>query len=118
MPDRWQRALIPPKLSCQGIDLRNPVNFVPEKFHTDDGVIRLRGKNLNDVAPHTELVADKIDIVSLVLDFHQLPQKVIPAFLHPWAQRNYHCAVINWIAQTINAGYASHNDYIAALGQR
>ena len=107
-----------PKLSRQGIDLADPVNFVPEKFHTDDVVIRLAREKSPPTSPRTRNLL-RIKLISLRSYWisTSLSQKVIPAFLHPWAQRNYHGAVINRIAQTIDAGYASHNDYIPPLGQ-
>ncbi len=103
------------ELPGERIDFRDAVDLVAEKFHPDGGVVRLCGKNFHHIAVHAEFVSHKIDVVPLVLDFDQLFQKLVPVFLHPGPQGNHHGAVIDRVAQAVNAGNAGNNNDIPPL---
>ena len=46
-----------------------------------------------------EFIADKINIVPLVLQIHQLAQKLIAAFLHSRAEGYHHVFIIDRVSQ-------------------
>ena len=94
------------------------VDLVPEKFHADHAFAGVGGINLHHIAAYPKLVAHKVDVVALVLQIHQLLQQLVPRFLHPLPQRNHHAAIVDGIAQRINAGNARHDDDIPPFGQR
>ena len=54
-------------LPCQGIKLNNAVHFVAEEFHPDGKLVVVGQMNIHRVPFYTELVADKIHIVALIL---------------------------------------------------
>ena len=102
----------------QRMDFADPVDLIAEKLHPDHNIVGVRRINLHHVAAHPEFIPDKIDIVALILQFHQLGQQFIAAFGHPRPQRNHHAAVINRVTKRINAGHARDNDDIPPFGQR
>ena len=67
------------------------------------------------VALDAELVADKVHVVALVLQLNQAAAKLVALHLHTGAQADDHAAVINRIAQRVDAGNAGNDDDIAAL---
>ena len=104
-------------LAGKRVNLADPVNLVPKKFHPQSGAAAAGRKDLQRVAPHPELVAHKVNVVTLVLNGHQLFNQRVPAPLHTGAQRDHHIPVINGVADRINAGHGGHNDHIPPLGQ-
>ncbi len=105
-------------LSGDGIDFGDAVNLVPEKFHPNRRLAAVGRENLHHVAPHPELVSGEIDVVALVLQIHQLSGQLVPLLLHPGPQGNHHVAVVDWVAQRIDAGHACHDDDIPSLRKR
>ena len=74
------------ELARERIDLGDTVDLVTEKLNADNGIVRSRGKNLNNISPYPELVADKVDVVSLVLKLYKLFNKIIAGFFHSRAK--------------------------------
>ena len=100
------------------VDFRNAVDLVAEEFHAQDGVGALGGENFHHVAAGAELVSCQVDVIALILDFHQLFQELVTAFFHAGPQRNHHRAVIDRVAQAVNARDTRHNNYVAPFGKR
>ena len=55
-----------------GVDLRNAVNLVAEKFDADGPPGPVGGVNFYSVAPDAEGISREIDVVALIADLRQL----------------------------------------------
>ena len=104
-------------IPSEWVHLTDPVDFIAEKFDPIGRIIGIRRKNFNHVAAHTEFITNKIDIVALILNFNELMDDVVPLLCHTRAQGDHHAAVINRVAQAIDAGDARHDNHIPPLGQ-
>ena len=101
----------------QGVELGNAVDFVPKKLHPDGQLAHISQIDIHRVAVHSELIAHKIHVVALVLQGDQLFAQLVPLHLHPGAQADDHTAVVDGVAQRVDAGYRCHNDDIPPLGK-
>ena len=97
----------------QGVELGNAVDLVPEELHPDGKLAHISQINVHRVAMHPELIAHKIHVVALVLQGDQLFAQLVPLHLHPGAQADDHAAVVDGVAQRVDAGHRRHNDDIA-----
>jgi len=102
-------------LTGQRVKLDDTVDLITEKLYPD-GIFIVVGKvDIYGVALDAELVADKVHVVALVLQLDQAAAKHVALHLHTGAQADDHAAVINRIAQRVDAGNAGNDDDIAAL---
>ena len=99
------------------IDLRDPVDLIPEKLHPDRGLRRLRRKDLQHISPHPESAAVEIHVISVILDIDELLNHLITVFLHARPERDHHLFIVHRAAQTVNAGHAGDNDHVFPLHQ-
>ena len=104
--------------SRKRINLRDPVNLISEEFHSICYFLRIRRKYFHNVSPDPECAPFEIHIISVILNLDQLLQHLISVLYHSGAQRDYHFFIIDRRTQSVNAGYAGHNDHVIALGQR
>ena len=104
-------------LAGDGVDLTQPLDLIPEKLHPDGGITGVGGIDLHHIPTDPELVADKVHIVALILDLHQLFDQLIPVLLHPKPQGDDHVPVINRVAQGVDAGNAGNDNYIPPFRQ-
>ena len=104
-------------LAGEGVHLADAVDLVPEEFHPDGHVVHVGQVDLHGVAPNTELVAHKVDVVALVLQLHQPLAQLVPVHLHAGAQADDHAPVVDGVAQAVDTGHAGHDDHIPPLGQ-
>ena len=95
------------------VELRDAVDLVPKKFHTDGKLAHIGKVDVHDIAVHTELIAHKIHVVSLILQSDQLLAQRIALHLHAGAQADDHAAVVDGVAQRVDAGHRRHNDDVA-----
>lgn len=70
-------------LAGEVIYLCNSVNFVAEKLYTDSRAAAACRKNLDSVAADSEFIADKINIVSLILNLDKFVYKLISVLCIP-----------------------------------
>ena len=105
------------QLAGQRMDFADTVYLIPKKLHADNSFAGAAGENLHHVSPDPEFVADKIDVVALILQLDQLGEQIVPLFSHTRPQRNHHAAVVDRVAQAVNAGHAGHNDHVSSLRQ-
>ena len=63
---------IPLRQTGNRIDLRNPVNLIAEKLHTDSSACPVGGVDFQGVAPDTEFITGKVNVISLIADLGQL----------------------------------------------
>ena len=99
----------------QGVELGNAVDLVSEKLHPDGKLAHIGQIDIHRVAVHPELIAHKIHVVALVLQGDQLFAQLVPLHLHPGPQADDHAAVIDGVAQGVDAGDGGNDDDIPAL---
>ena len=102
----------------QGVKLQDAVDLIPEKLHPDGKLIVVGKVDIHRVPFYAELVADKVHIVALILQFDQLCAQLVALHLHTGAQADDHTAVVDGVAQRVNAGHACHNNDVAPLRKR
>ena len=99
------------------VDLGDAVDLVPEKLHADGVFVSIGQADLQRVPPDAEAVAVKVQVVALILQFHQPAAQGVPVPGLAGAQGDHHLGVVNGVAQRVNAGYAGHDDHIPPLKQ-
>ena len=104
-------------LASQRIELADAVDLIAEEFHTDGSFSGVGRENLHHITVDTELVADEVDIVALILQFHQLVEQFISVFFHTCTQRDDHVSVVDRVAKRVDTGNGSHDDNISAFRQ-
>ena len=102
----------------QGVELRNAVDLIPEELHPDGQLTHIGQINVHRISVDAELVADKIYIVALVLQGNQLLAQFIPLHLHAGPQTDDHAAVVDGVAQRVDAGHRCHNNNVPPLRKR
>ena len=100
-------------LTGEGVKLADAVDLIPEKLHPDGELIVISQVNVHNVATDPELVADEIHIVALILQLDQTAAELVPFHLHAGAQADDHAAVVDGVAQRVDAGHTGHDDDIA-----
>ena len=60
-----------------GVDFRDPVNFIAEEFHPNGAAIPVGGVNLQGVPPKAELIPGKVQVVALVANFSELSEEAV-----------------------------------------
>ena len=83
----------------EGVELGDAVDLVPEELHPDGQFTHIGQINVHRISVDAELVADKIHVVPLILQSHQLFAQLIPLHLHAGPQTDDHAAVVNGVAQ-------------------
>ena len=102
-------------LSGEGVDLADAVDLIAEVLDAD-GVLGLaRGEDLDGVSPYAELGADEVDVVALVVQFHQFSQQVVPGIFLSGAQRDDHALVVDGRTDGVDARDGRHDDDVSAL---
>ena len=104
-------------LSGQGVDLGDPVNFIPEKFHPHCHVRIICWKDFQHISPHAEGTTVKVHVISVILDINQLPHHIIPVLFHARTQGDDHVLVILRASNAVDTGYTGDNDNILPLTQ-
>ena len=102
-------------LAGQHINLRDPLDLIPKKFHTNRPVCGIGRKNFKHISLHPEGTSMKIHFIPCILNVDQLPYDLIPVFFHSRTQRDHHIKELLGSAQTINAGYRRNHNYIPSL---
>ena len=102
----------------EGVEFGDAVDLVAEKFHPDGQLVHIGQIDVHDVPMDAEFIADKVDVVPLILQRHQLFAQLVPLHLHPGPQADDHAAVINRVTQRVDAGHRRHDNDIPPLRQR
>ena len=82
-------------LSCQDINLCNPVYFVAEKFNPVSKTLVKCGDDFQYIPADAEGSSLKIHLVAVVLDLDELLDHLVPILDHSRSQGDYHVLVIN-----------------------
>ena len=86
-------------LTGQRVKLDDAVNLVAKELYPDGVLIVVSQVDVHRVPFHAELVADKVHVVALILQFDQAAAQFIAFHLHTGAQANDHAAVVDRVAQ-------------------
>ena len=100
-----------------GIEVADPVDLVSKELHPDGVVLVVGGIELHRVAPDTEHIPLKGDVVALVPDLHQPPQQLVPVPLRPHPEGHHQLGEVVRLAQAVDAGDRGHHNHIPALQQ-
>ena len=103
--------------ACQWIDDRQLLDFITPKFDPVT-VLFVRGPEFNTIASHAEFGSLEYDVVSLILDFDQFAEHLIPINLLSLTERHHHAFIFFWRTQSVDAGYAGHDDHIVSTDER
>ena len=102
-------------LAGQRVKLNDTVDLITEKLYPDGKFIVVGQVDVHCVTLDTELVADKVHVVALILQFDQAAAKFVPLHLHAGTQADNHAAVIDRVAQGVDAGNTGNDDDVAPL---
>ena len=108
----------PDDFACQHIYFCNAIDFIPEKFHTNGMLRGADRENFDHIPTDTKRTSFKIQIIAVILHFHQSAQDFIPVLLHAGAQGKHHAVVFLRVTQAINTRNAGNNNNILSLHQR
>ena len=100
---------------CERVKFTDSVYLIAKELHTNCEFIIIGQVNVHNIPADAELVANEIYIISFILQFNQTCAELITIHLHSRAQTDDHAAVINGIAQRVNAGDTRHNNHVAAF---
>ena len=101
-----------------GVDLADAVDLIPEKLHADGFARPVGGIDLHRVAAHTEHIALKGNVISLVANVDQRAEQIVALHGHARAQGDHHFREILRLTQTVDAAHRCHDNDIPPLQQR
>ena len=107
--DKGQGAL---RLSCQRIDLRDPVDLISEELHPVGKVVGVRRKDVQDIPSDPEGGSVKINVAPVIVKVDQLLQDLIAVPLFPYPQIQGHLFEINRAAQSVDTGDGADYDNV------
>ena len=102
-------------LAGQRVKLHNAVNLVAEELDPNRKFVVVGQVDVHRVPFYAELVADEVHVVALILQLDQAAAKLVALHLHTGAQADDHAAVVDGVAQRVDAGHRRHNDDVALL---
>ena len=103
-------------LASQRVNPRNSIDIIAKKLHSISR-FTARRKDINHVAFDAKCTARKVDIVTMILNIHQLAQKFVLQTPFAALHRNRQIIIIRRRAQTINAADARHDNHVAPRKQ-
>ena len=102
----------------EGVELGDAVDLVAEELHPDGQLAHISQIDVHDVAVDAELIADEINVIALILQRHQLFAQLVPLHLHPGPQADDHAAIVDGVAQRVDAGHRRDDDDVPPLRER
>ena len=103
-------------LASQRINPRNSIDVIAEKLHSISR-FTARRKYINHVAFDAKRTARKVDIVTMVLNIHQLAQKFVLQTPLAALHRNRQIIIIRRRTKPIDAADARHDNHVAPCQQ-
>ena len=104
-------------LSCEHVDLGNPVDLISEKFHPHSGIGFIGRNNLHHISAHPEGTSFKIHLVPVILDVDELPDDLVPVLLHTRTQGYHHFLKILRLTQAIDTGHTGDDNHVPPLNE-
>ena len=92
-------------LAGQRVKLHNAVNLVAEELDPNRKFVVVGQVDVHRVPFYAELVADEVHVVALILQLDQTAAKLVALHLHTGAQADDHAAVVDGVAQRVDAGH-------------
>ena len=102
----------------QGVELGEALDGVAEQRNAPGAVLQMRRPQLDGVAAHAERAAHEIRVVAPVLQGHEVGHQLALLDLVAALQAEGHRRIGLDRADTVDAGYARHDDDVVALDQR
>ncbi len=103
-------------LSGQGVHAQNALHLVTKEFDSDHRFV-VSGMNLERVASDPELSTYQVDLVALVPDIDQAPDRLLQWELHTPDQPEELTGILGRATEAIDARYGSDNDHVFAKQQ-
>ena len=104
-------------LSCEHVDLGNPVDLIPEKFHPHSGIGFIGRNNFHHISAHPEGASFEIHLVPVILDVDELPDDLVPVLLHTRTQGYHHLLKVLRLTQAIDTGHTGNDNHIPPLNE-
>ena len=105
-------------LAGQRVKLHNAVNLVAEELDPNRKFVVVGQVDVHRVPFYAELIADEVHVVALILQLDQAAAKLVALHLHTGAQADDHAAVVDGVAQRVDAGNRCYNDHVPPLRKR
>ena len=103
-------------LASQRVNPRNSIDIIAKKLHSISR-FTARRKDINHVAFDAKRTARKVNIVTMILDIHQLAQKFVLQTPLTALNSDRQIIIIRRRAQTIDTADARHDNYVAPRQQ-
>ncbi len=87
----------------QRIDLGNGLNFISKELDTNGNLVLIGRIHIHNIAAHAKASAEKVEIISFILNFHEVAQHVVAFLHHAFLNRQYHTVKILGRADAIYA---------------
>ncbi len=98
-----------------GVEIADPLDLVAKELHPHGMVLVIGRVELHGIPADPKHIAFKGDIVALISDLHQSPQKLVPVPLRAGPEGNDHVGEIIRLAQTVDAGDGGNHDHVPAF---
>ena len=105
-------------LAGQRIEFRNRFKLVAEQGQPPGIILVMRREDLDHVAPHAEGASRKGSVVALVLQRHEIAQKLVAVDPVADLQAHGHRRIGLDRADAVDAGDAGDDDHVVALQER
>ena len=73
-----QPGQFPYRLTPERVNLKYAFHLVPEELNPKGPLFLVGGENFHHITPHPKGSSMEIHITPLIMDFHQLPQHLLP----------------------------------------
>ena len=90
-----------------------PVHFIAEKFDAESFFVVAR-VNFNHVAVHAERTAFQAEVISRILDAHEVVQNLVAVVNVTLLDAHHQVKIFARASQTVDAAHGSHDNHVAA----
>ena len=105
------------RVARQRIEPRDAVDLVAEKLDTDP-LLQFRRANLDRVAAHAKMATLKLDVIALVLNFHEARKEPFASKRLAGAKSDDHLLEVALFANSVDARNAGDDDHVAPGQER
>ena len=109
---------IPLRHTGDGIDFRNPVNFVTKEFNSNGSAGPIGRIHFQCIPTQPELISGKVDIIAFITNFCQLSQDFIQRAHLSHPKGDHHALIVNRVTQAIQTADRRNHDHISAFEKR
>ncbi len=105
-------------LARQRVEVADLLDLVVEQLDAHGLLLRLRGKDVDDVAAHAIRAAREVERVARVLELRQAAQEIALVQRRAAGEMQDHAVVCLWIAEAVDSRHRRHDDDVAPLEHR